>query len=380
MKKFLYSVGFASAILLVQGCQKETLPDGNLESGGLYNAKANTTALTTTMRCDNIGFENASGLLSQVYSDGGLGPIAMTSFNSRFPAEPKAAMVFDSGNPHMEDVDLGTPNEGYGGPGVGWGGSVGEPKTTNAVPLGNIIIIQNFDYQAPNDDDDAPSQITFDFSSLGKVTVKTITVIDAETLPRTSYGGEAESGTIKLYTHKGGTELYSATVPNTNQNGVLVIPLATDPTVGTANVGYMEINLIGSMGFDNLTFCAQSRYSPCTYTQGYWKNHPEAWPVNSMMLGTVNYSKEQLINILKEPVRGNGLISLAHQLIAAKLNVYNGANSSAVSAYITAADNMIGSRVVPPVGQGTLAPAVTSSLTSKLDQYNNGIIGPGHCK
>jgi hypothetical protein len=26
----------------------------------------------------------------------------------------------------------------------------------------------------------------------------------------------------------------------------------------------------------------------CTYTQGYWKNHPSVWPVTSLTLGTVN--------------------------------------------------------------------------------------------
>jgi hypothetical protein len=35
--------------------------------------------------------------------------------------------------------------------------------------------------------------------------------------------------------------------------------------------------------------------------------------------------------------------------------------------------------VVPPVGPGYLAPATTSGLTQTLDDYNNGVIGPGHC-
>ncbi len=117
----------------------------------------------------------------------------------------------------------------------------------------------------------------------------------------------------------------------------------------------------------------------CTYTQGYWKNHPSAWPVLSLTLGTVNYTQAQLLQILNQSVGGNGLISLAHQLIAAKLNVANGASSAAASATITAADAQIGSLVVPPIGSGYLAPSSTSSKTQILDDYNNGIIGPGHC-
>lgn len=117
----------------------------------------------------------------------------------------------------------------------------------------------------------------------------------------------------------------------------------------------------------------------CTFTQGYWKNHEEAWPVSSLTLGTVSYTKAELLQILGQPVQGNGLISLAHQLIAAKLNIAQGADPTAASAAIVAADAMIGGLVVPPVGAGHLSPGSTSSLTQTLDDYNNGITGPGHC-
>src|SRR5436305_9837109 len=72
----------------------------------------------------------------------------------------------------------------------------------------------------------------------------------------------------------------------------------------------------------------------CTFTLGYWKNHPGAWPVTSLTLGSTTYSQAQLLSIFNTPVRGNGLISLAHQLIAAKLNILAGANSSSVSSSI----------------------------------------------
>jgi hypothetical protein len=118
----------------------------------------------------------------------------------------------------------------------------------------------------------------------------------------------------------------------------------------------------------------------CTYTQGYWKNHSEAWPVSSLTLGTVSYTQGELLAILGEPVKGNGLISLAHQLIAAELNVASGANASAISATIAAANAMIGGLVVPPVGSGYLAPSSTGALNTALDDWNNGRTGPGHCE
>jgi uncharacterized repeat protein (TIGR01451 family) len=117
----------------------------------------------------------------------------------------------------------------------------------------------------------------------------------------------------------------------------------------------------------------------CTFTQGFWKTHPEAWPVSSLTLGTVSYTSDELEAIFNEPVAGNGLISLAHQLIAAKLNVASGADPTAISQAIADADAMIDGLVVPPVGSGSLAPGDTSDLVDSLTDFNEGLTGPGHC-
>ena len=66
----------------------------------------------------------------------------------------------------------------------------------------------------------------------------------------------------------------------------------------------------------------------CHFTPGFWKNHPEVWPLTSVTLGGVTYSKAQAIVILQKPVRGDATIILAHHLIAAILNVANGASHS----------------------------------------------------
>jgi hypothetical protein len=113
-------------------------------------------------------------------------------------------------------------------------------------------------------------------------------------------------------------------------------------------------------------------------TQGFWKTHPEAWPLGCtpMLLGTVSYTKTQLLSILNTPAMGNGLIILAHQLIATKLNLCNGSSPTNIIATVNAADAMIGGLVCPPVGAGSLSPGSTSGLTNTLDDWNNGII-PG---
>jgi hypothetical protein len=88
-----------------------------------------------------------------------------------------------------------------------------------------------------------------------------------------------------------------------------------------------------------------------------------------------------LLRILKQPVKGNGLVSLAHQLIAAKLNIANGATCAAITDLVARADAMIGALVVPPVGGGSLSTSSVSRLVTALDRFNNGLTPdcPGHC-
>jgi hypothetical protein len=120
--------------------------------------------------------------------------------------------------------------------------------------------------------------------------------------------------------------------------------------------------------------------SGCTLSQGFWKNHSDAWPVSSLSLGNTSYTKAQLISILQQPsAGGNGLLVLAHQLIAAKVNIAAGADGSALGTTIADSDFLIGPLVVPPVGAGYLSPASVSTYSTTLDNFNNGIIGPGHC-
>ena len=117
----------------------------------------------------------------------------------------------------------------------------------------------------------------------------------------------------------------------------------------------------------------------CVRGQGFWKNHPDQWPVTELQLGTVTYTQEQLLSILHQPVRGNGLVLLAHQLIAAKLNVANGADSSCIQQTIADADALIGDLVVPPVGNGYLAPRDVSALADVLEDYNEGRLCAQSC-
>ena len=59
-------------------------------------------------------------------------------------------------------------------------------------------------------------------------------------------------------------------------------------------------------------------------SQGYWKNHSSLWPVSSLILGGFSYTQDELLGIFNSSPKGDATLILAHQLIAAKLNVANG--------------------------------------------------------
>lgn len=117
----------------------------------------------------------------------------------------------------------------------------------------------------------------------------------------------------------------------------------------------------------------------CTYTIGYWKTHPEQWPLATLTLGTITYTQAQLGLILTQPVQGNGLVLLSQQLIAAKLNVAQGADPAHGIVAMGQADALIGGNVCPPIGLGSLTPSQSSAIATELDHYNNGALGPFHC-
>jgi hypothetical protein len=110
-------------------------------------------------------------------------------------------------------------------------------------------------------------------------------------------------------------------------------------------------------------------------TQGFWKNHEEYWCTDTLQLGDVVYTQEQLLSIFNLEVSGNGLVSLAHQLIAAKLNVACGVPGTDC---IAEADALIGPLVVPPVGSGYLDTAITSPLVECLTAFNESMTPPGY--
>ena len=96
---------------------------------------------------------------------------------------PDLCIVFDSADPTGGDVDLGTPNESFGGPGDGDGGEKGS-RGENARALGKVLIIAENDEDEDGDglvdmpDDESGGGIVWlEFSHAGRLK---LTLLDGD--------------------------------------------------------------------------------------------------------------------------------------------------------------------------------------------------------
>lgn len=127
----------------------------------------------------------------------------------------------------------------------------------------------------------------------------------------------------------------------------------------------------------------------CTLTQGYWKTHSQMGPAPYddawLLIGPAGASTpffgsgRSYHQVLWTPPAGNAYYVLAHQYIAAKLNILNGAATTpAVTAAIAGAETFFQTK--DPATTLTRAQRnALLALATTLDGYNNGLTGPGHC-
>jgi hypothetical protein len=135
----------------------------------------------------------------------------------------------------------------------------------------------------------------------------------------------------------------------------------------------------------------------CTLTIGYWKNHAGFGPQPDMVtallpiwLGDVAGTESIhvttaaiAVDILSQDVYGvpsNGITKLYAQLLGAKLNIANGASGSSVGNAINNADEFLADHDWTDWdGLSNNVQKMILRWHKKFDEYNNGLIGPGHC-
>jgi hypothetical protein len=126
----------------------------------------------------------------------------------------------------------------------------------------------------------------------------------------------------------------------------------------------------------------------CTLTPGYWKTHsiygPAPYDDTWAKIGedTIFFkSGQSWYQVLwTAPKKGNAYYILAHQYIAAKLNMLNGASSTPDVDKAMAGAEKFFKAYKPSDTLSNAARTAAIVYADILDDYNNGEIGPGHCK
>ena len=125
----------------------------------------------------------------------------------------------------------------------------------------------------------------------------------------------------------------------------------------------------------------------CTLTPGYWKTHSEDGPAPyddtwALLTGGADTpfftSGQTWYQALWTPPAGNQYYILAPHYMAAKLNALNGADPSAVSAALAAAEGYFDTHDPSEKLKGSEKEEIIA-IAETLDAYNNGLIGPGQC-
>jgi len=159
------------------------------------------------------------------------------------------------------------------------------------------------------------------------------------------------------------------------------------------NVADFVTNDTGATGDDDHTVNANvSCQQGCTLTPGYWKTHSEfgpapyddTWASLPNGANTTFFSSSQTYyQVLWTAPQGNAYYILAHAYIAAELNQLNGASipgdvqiafNQATALFNQYTPAQVGAlKGNSPVRKQFIA------LGETLDDYNNGLTGPGHC-
>lgn len=157
------------------------------------------------------------------------------------------------------------------------------------------------------------------------------------------------------------------------------------------NVASFVTNDTGATGSDSWTVIVTVPcVGGCTLTQGYWKTHSEFGPapyddtwaqLPDGASTTFFLSGQSWYEVFWTAPAGNAYYNLAHQYMAAWLNQLNGASvPSEVQDALDDATDLF--NMYTPAQVATLKgknKAEFISLATTLDNYNNGLIGPGHC-
>ncbi|THD66664.1 T9SS type B sorting domain-containing protein [Robertkochia marina] len=217
-----------------------------------------------TISCDAnyipcIEFENLSLNAQQGVIPHAGRTITVTAGSNKGVRTP---MLFDSSVSSSADPDLGTPHEDFGGTGKGPAGAMGEANQ-NYIPRGNVLIVQQYGQNGPNDNNERGSFLELDLSEFGGVTLGSLSLLDLE--------AKQSNKRVELL-DESANMIASVPIPDAGDNGAITMDLSA-----YNNVFKIIIVLDGSGAVTSLCFENQDTdwgvatvNDACTTPPGIW--------------------------------------------------------------------------------------------------------------
>jgi hypothetical protein len=166
----------------------------------------------------------------------------------------------------------------------------------------------------------------------------------------------------------------------------VMIPTGTQPSppgpdnVGVSNGAGFSFDSAVTLGSsaNNFGFTPTPVAQPGTGTPGYWKNHPEAWPVGSITVGGVTYTKAQAISWLSKTGKDK-TVTMFQSLVSAMLNVLIGNDGSCIHSAIGQGNAWLATYPLGSnVAGGSAAWTLGDPIHITLDAYDNGLLCAPH--
>jgi hypothetical protein len=158
------------------------------------------------------------------------------------------------------------------------------------------------------------------------------------------------------------------------ESGVVEVAV-TDPAPTVLSVRVLATGAGVTVDADR-EYVVESECATGVRTQGYWKTHPDDWPVDELELGGETYRAGDALALLQSPPAGDAALILFHQAVAATLNVENGAPAACIEGALADANAWLAAN---PPGTGVTpgSPVWTDEgegIKDELDAYNDGTL------
>lgn len=369
-------LGFGLATFMLMSCEKEEMMQPDL--AGVVSQQM-VGANSYVIDFEQYTVTNPETLPFITETTGAYGTVGV--YNTRRTAggewqDANVARIYDAANPTGDDAhDLGQPKQ--------LGKMLIANQYTEAEIAANPDGTDGINGRIAGPNDNAwGATMALDFSKIdGAVTMHSITVvdIDADDNENASY--------VELTTASGDKHRFELTMYDT-EGYPQVVDLKGTQQVVKLEVVFDGVGNVGSGAIDNINFSIERTTTPpapygCTLTQGYWKTHASGKKYDERWDGMQNAdfyaSGQTYLEVLKTaPKGGNAYYILAHQFIAAKLNMKEASSTPEVTAAFEHAEAYFSANT-PENPYETVERAQLVEWADTLAAYNEGKIGPGHC-